>query len=142
MRYQSAVPNRNGRYPGVFALANGLRHIGLLTADDSAWHQEANRVATAAYVDPMAVDPDCYDQKRNPGARAWFSVDAVDLLVMVTAYLRLLDRYDVPWVQLTTRSPGRIVYRDAVQIVAVPHSYRDDWPFPTIDAGPSRMTGA
>lgn len=130
VRYQSAVPDRHGRYPGVFALANGLRHSGLLTEMDMEWHQEANRRATAAYIDPTTVDPDCYDQSRNPGARAWFSADAIDLLAMTTPYLDLLDRYDVPWARLTTRNPGRIIYSDAVQVVAVPYSYRDDWPFP------------
>jgi len=45
-------------------------------------------------------------------------------------YLQLLDRYEVPWVQLTTRTPGRIVYQDAEQIVAVPYQYPEDWPFP------------
>lgn len=130
VRYQSAVPNRNGHFPGVFALANGLRHNGLLTAEDVRWHQEANQRTTAAYVDPTTVDPHCYDQTRNPGARAWFAADAVELLALTVPYLDLLDRYDVPWVQLTTRAPGRIVYRDGDQVVAVPHSYPDDWRFP------------
>ncbi|RPE78624.1 hypothetical protein EDF39_1305 [Frondihabitans sp. PhB161] len=131
VRYQSAVPNRHGRYPGVFALANGLRDHAILTAEDAEWHQEANLRATTEYIDPSSVDPDCYDQSRNPGARAWFSVDAVDALAMTIPYLDLLDRYDVPWVQLISRTPGRIIYSDAVQVVAVPHSYCDDWPFPT-----------
>jgi len=39
----------------------------------------------------MTVIPDCYDQKRNPGAPALFSADAIDLLAMVAAYLDLLD---------------------------------------------------
>lgn len=31
----------------------------------------------------------------------------------------------------TTRTPGRIVYRDDVLVVAIPLAYPDDWPFPT-----------
>jgi len=126
VRYQSAVPNRKGDYPGVFALANGLRHDRLLTPEDNAWHHEANRRATAAYVDPTTVEPHCYDQNRNPGARAWFAAEAVELLALTDPYLDLLDRYDVPWVKLTTRTPGRVVYRDDVQVVAVPPTYPDD----------------
>lgn len=126
VRYQSAVPNRNGRYPGVFALANGLRHHGLLTDEDAEWHREANRRATAAYVDPTTVDPDCYDQSRNPGAKAWFAGEAVDLLALTDPYLDLLGRYNAPWVRITSRTPGQIVYRDDVQIVAVPHTYPAD----------------
>ncbi len=131
VRYQSAVPNRNGRYPGVFALASGLRHHGLLTDDDAEWHREANRRATAAYLDPTTVVPDCYDHNRNPGARSWFSAEAVHLLDMTAPYLDLLDRYSVPWTRITSRTPGRIVYRDDVQVVAVPYAYPTDWRFPT-----------
>jgi hypothetical protein len=130
VRYQSAVPNRHGRFPGVFALANGLRDDAVLSPEDHAWLLEANRNATAAYVDPTTVDSTCYDTTLNPGARSWFAADALKLLEMTAPYLDLLDRYSVPWVQLTTRSPGRIVYRDATQIVAVPYRHPEDWPFP------------
>jgi hypothetical protein len=41
VRYQSAVLNRKGRYPGVFAHANGFLHHGLVAADDAEWHREA-----------------------------------------------------------------------------------------------------
>jgi hypothetical protein len=129
VRYQSAVPNRRGRFPGVFALANGLQRDGMLSDAETGWLQEANARATAMYGDPTTAQPDCYDEIRNPGARAWFSADAVALLEMVGPYLELLDRYEVPWMQLVTRSPGRIVYQDAVQVVAVPHTHADAWPF-------------
>jgi hypothetical protein len=113
----------------VFALANGLRDDGLLTPEDQGWLLEANRNATATYVDPTTVDPTCYDPTVNPGARAWFVADAANLLAMAASYLELLDRYEVPWMQLITHSPGRIVYRDATQIVAVPYQHPSDWPF-------------
>jgi hypothetical protein len=131
VRYQSAVPNRLGRFPGVFALANGLHRSGLLTPADQIWLQDANRRATAAYPDPSTVDPDCYDQDRNPGARAWFTADARHLLDLTGPYLEMLDRYGVPWVQLSTRTPGRIVYRDDVQVIAVPQTFSEHWPFPS-----------
>ncbi|MBT1542746.1 hypothetical protein KK103_13330 [Curtobacterium flaccumfaciens pv. flaccumfaciens] len=129
VRYQSAVPNRRGRFPGVFALANGLQRDGRLSAAETRWLREVNLHATAMYTDPTTVQPDCYDETRNPGARAWFAADAVELLEMVGPYLELLDRHGIPWMQLVTRSPGRIVYRDAVQVVAVPHTHADAWPF-------------
>lgn len=34
VRFQSAVPNRRGAFPGVFALANGLAGDGRLSAED------------------------------------------------------------------------------------------------------------
>lgn len=96
VRWQSAVPNRNGHHPGIFAFENGLRHSGLLNDGDAVWHKEANRRATAAYVDPTTVDPLCYDQIHNPGARAWCNAGAVELLALTAPYLDRLDRYDVP----------------------------------------------
>lgn len=126
-RYQSAVPNRRGTYPGVFALANGLAEHGLLDADDHAWLRAANRRAYDLHADPSAADPHCYDRDLNPGARAWFKDPAGELLGFVSGYLALLDRYAVPWVELTTTSPGRVVYEDAVQVVAVPYAYPGDW---------------
>ncbi|WP_234399319.1 hypothetical protein [Psychromicrobium lacuslunae] len=46
---------------------------------------------------------------------------------MTEQYLELLDRYQVPWTELRTMSPGRIVYQDSNQIVAVPYQHTD-WP--------------
>jgi len=128
VRFQSAVPNRRGTYPGVFALANGLRLSGLLSAEEGEWMDAANARASESYADPRSVDPDCYDRDINPGARAWFRATAADLLAFTGDYLALLDRHDVPWQELRTRTPGRIVYADDVQVIATPHTV-DDWPF-------------
>ena len=129
IRYQSAVPNRRGRFPGVFAMANGLRDEGLLGEADKQWLQIANADASAIYADPTTVEADCYNSALNPGARSWFKAESTQLLDMTAAYLDLLDRHNVPWVALRTRNPGRLVYEDAVQVVAVPHTYPDHWPF-------------
>lgn len=128
-RYQSAVPNRRGRFPGVFAMANGLRGEGLLGETDKHWLQNANANASAAYTDPTTVVADCYNSELNPGARSWFKAESTQLLDMTVAYLDLLDRHDIAWMALRTRNPGRLVYEDAVQVVAVPHTYPDHWPF-------------
>ncbi len=127
VRFQSVVPNRSGRFPGVFALANGLARSGDLSPEDAAWHRAANDRANTMYTDPTTVEPDCYDRVLNPGARSWFRSSSVELLDMTKAYLDLLDRYDVGWVELRTTSPGRITYADEVQCVAVPPTFDEDW---------------
>lgn len=127
VRFQSAVPNARGAFPGVFALVNGLARHGLLTSADQDWVRRANADADDAYPDPSTTDPLSYDPTVHPGARAWFRQDAHDLLRRTEAYLDLLSRYEVPWMELRTASPGRIVYADLVQVVAVPGSYPDDW---------------
>ncbi|MFD2339949.1 hypothetical protein FGG90_14295 [Clavibacter tessellarius] len=132
VRFQSAAPNRRGTFPGVFALANGLREEGRLSEEELAWLADRNAHMNATYADPSTVVPGCYDRALHPRARAWFradAVDAVDLLHVTRAYLDLLDRHDVPWHELRTRTPGRITYEDDVQVVAVPHAH-DAWPFP------------
>ncbi|WP_373992761.1 hypothetical protein [Arthrobacter sp. E44] len=129
IRYQSAVPNRRGRFPGVFAMANGLGNEGLLNEADRQWLRIANANASATHVDPTTVAADCYNSELNPGARSWFKAESTQLLNMTTTYLDLLDRYDIPWTALRTRNPGRIVYEDEVQVVAVPHTYETHWPF-------------
>ena len=127
IRFQSAVPSRSGRFPGVFALANALAAQGRLSACDLRWWTEANARLTAAYRDPSAVSPGCYDAQVNPGARAWFTLPSSEPLEMTREYLDLLDRYGVPWTELRTRSPGRITYEDDVQVVAVSSTYDADW---------------
>jgi hypothetical protein len=137
VRFQSAVPNRRGRYPGVFALANGLAAEGRLSPADRAWWAGANQRCDDLYADPSKADPHCYDPVANPGARSWFKASAAELLTITGDYLALLDRYSVPWVELRTASPGRIVYEDDVQVVAVPYRHPDDWPLTSGSRVPS-----
>lgn len=129
VRYRSAVPNRRGTYPGVFALANGLAADGRLDPADHAWWVATNAVGEQLYTDPSAVDPTCYDRELHPGAAAWFRSSATELLDLSAQYLDLLDRYGVPWHELRSDSPGHVVYADDVQVVAVPFRHPEDWPF-------------
>jgi len=127
IRFQSAVPSRSGRFPGVFALANALATQGRLSSEDLHWWREANARLTAAYLDPSTVSPGCCDVQTNPGARAWFKLPSSDPLEMTREYLDLLDRYGVQWMELRTTTPGRITYEDDFQVVAVPYTHDADW---------------
>ncbi|GAA4845520.1 hypothetical protein GCM10023221_24820 [Luteimicrobium xylanilyticum] len=120
VRFESAEPNARGHRPGVFALANGLARAGLLTAEEHAWWRRSNDWCNRAYPDPSTADPLVYDREANPGAKAWFKASAVELVDRTREYLVLLDRHGVGWVERRTSTPGRIVYEDEVQVVAVP----------------------
>jgi hypothetical protein len=100
----------------------------VLSPADHGWWVVGNARGDALYTDPASVDSTVYDRRTNPGARSWFKDTAHELLSMTSDYLRLLDRYGVPWVELRTASPGRRVYEDEVQVVAVPYTYAEDWP--------------
>ncbi|OIH86424.1 hypothetical protein BLJ79_00045 [Arthrobacter sp. UCD-GKA] len=117
IRYQGTAPNRHGRFPGVFALANGLASAGRLDPADVAWHRTANAAANALYPDPTSASPEYY---ALPGACSWFKVSATHLLEMTREYLQLLDRHHVGWIELRSTSPGTITHEDDVQVVAVP----------------------
>lgn len=129
IRFQSAVPNARGAFPGIFAMTNGLRDAHLLSDVDEAWVRRRNAHGNRAYTDPSTRVADCYDPAINPGARSWFRSEAEELLRMARDDARLLDRYEVPWVELRTPRPGRIVYADQVQVVAVPYTHDQHWPF-------------
>ncbi|MFK5688746.1 hypothetical protein ACI3EY_03695 [Ornithinimicrobium sp. LYQ92] len=130
VRFQSAVPNRRGRFPGVFALANGLAHDGLLSHADHRWWESANTAMNAAYAHPTANDPTAYDPVRHPGATSWFKdPEAAGLIERAREYLELLDRYGVPWVELRTRTPGVVHYEDEVQVVSTAYQFAEHWPF-------------
>jgi len=48
---------------------------------------------------------------------------------MTRGYLELLDIYGIGWVELRTKTPDRITFQDAVQIVAVPPTHKHERPF-------------
>ncbi|MFD3451978.1 hypothetical protein ACFWVC_07325 [Streptomyces sp. NPDC058691] len=122
VRFQATVPNARGRYPGLFALANGLGRSGVLSAEDHRFWRENNAWYEANFTDPSTVDPTVYDRAINPGAAAWFKHTAGELLDRATGYLELLARHAVACERLESSRPGRIIYEDDHQIVVVPHS--------------------
>jgi putative hydrolase of the HAD superfamily len=120
IRFESPTPNARGHHVGVFGLANGLARAGTLAPEDHAWWRHSNDWCDAAYPDPSATHPMAYDKTVNPGAKAWFKSTAVHLVDKTREYLELLDRYGVGWVERRTTAPGKVVYEDDVQVVAVP----------------------
>ncbi|MGC5167357.1 hypothetical protein [Luteimicrobium sp. DT211] len=120
VRLEAVEPNRRGHHPGVFGLANGLARAGFLTLEDQVWWRRNNDWCDAAYLDPSGVDPLVYDRDVNPGAKAWFRASATPLVAKAREYGALLDRYGVACAERHTRDPGRVVYEDDVQVVAVP----------------------
>lgn len=130
-RFQSGAPNRHGRFPGFFAMLRGLAVEGLLSDSDRALWDTFVARSYELHIEPTKVDPRCYD---HPEARAWFRATATDLLTLARDCCEVLDRYDVPWVELRTTRPGVVTYEDEVQVIAIPHTYPDDWPFKPLAA--------
>ncbi|MEU1958656.1 hypothetical protein [Nocardia sp. NPDC019304] len=120
VRYQAAAPNRNGRYPGVFALVNGLAWSGCLNAEQEHFHRRENAWYQAYLIDPGRLDPSPYDRTRHPRAEAWFKSSATQFLARVGGYLAILDFHGVAWTRLESDDPGRILYDDPNQVIVVP----------------------
>lgn len=117
VRFEAALPNRQGRFPGVFGLVNGLGKDGRLSAEQESFRRAGNDWYDANFTNPSDVDPEVY---LRPGARAWFKVTSPHLIDRVTGYLAILDAHAVAWRRLESDDPGLIVYEDADQVVVVP----------------------
>ncbi len=119
IRFQSPTRGPRGHHPGVFGLANALAREGRLSPDEYAIWRASNDWYDAHFPNPSDNDPTVYDPVLNPGAAAWFRPTATEALARVAPYLRILRAHDVPCVRLESTSPGRIVYADEYQVVAV-----------------------
>ncbi|WP_433630642.1 hypothetical protein [Nocardia sp. CA-120079] len=122
VRFEAAEANRHGRYPGVFALVNGLARAGVLTGEQERFRRLNNDWYNADLVDPSDVDPGIYDRAVHPGAASWFKVAAVEMIARVAGYLAILDAHGVGWVRLDSDALGEILYEDSNQVVAVRRS--------------------
>jgi hypothetical protein len=121
VRFQGT--DRGGRdvHPGVFALVNNLAREGRLTAEQELFRRINNAWYDVNYTNPTSVDPTVYDPAVNPGAAAWFKSSARHLIERVDGYLEILAAHGVGYRCLRSSDPGRIVYEDGDQVVAVPH---------------------
>lgn len=121
VRFESPTPNGRGAHIGIFGLANGLAHRDLLSSQDREWLATSNAWRDTAYADPATVDATIFDKTVHPLATCWFKSTAEHLLVQVSGYLDLLDRYDVKWRERRATDPGRPIYEDQVQVVVLPY---------------------
>lgn len=122
IRFQSPHPGKRGVHTGVFGLANRLGKSGALTAEEYAIWRAGNDWYNSAYPDPTSCDPSVYDESINPQATAWFKSTATYLLERIPKYLEILQAHGVKCDRVESAAPGRIIYEDDVQIVAVPHA--------------------
>nr|WP_030255763.1 hypothetical protein [Streptacidiphilus jeojiense] len=120
VRFQGTKPNAKGRFPGVFALANGLGRAGALSEEEHRFWRSGNDWYEANFTNPSTVDPTVYDRVLNPGAEAWFKAMAGEVIDRVNGYLELLAAHGVSCERLESSAPGRVIYEDDDQIVVVP----------------------
>ncbi|MFJ9417264.1 hypothetical protein ACIRPT_24175 [Streptomyces sp. NPDC101227] len=122
IRFQSPHRNTRGHFTGVFGLINTLAREGRLTDEQESFRRVNNSWYDAAYTDPSTVDPTVYDHEINPGAAAWFKPSAAHLIARVPGYLEVLAAHGVDCRMMRSVDPGRVIYEDDVQVVAVPYA--------------------
>jgi len=126
VRYESAVPDRHGRYPGIFAMLRGLRESGRMSEADGALAEE---LVARSYA--LHDEPDATVFETTPRAISWFVAGgerSTALRTLAEDVARLLARYGIATRVVRTTDPGRITFADDVQVVAVPRTDAD-WPF-------------
>jgi hypothetical protein len=121
VRFRSRYPNKSGEQVGIFGLVNVLGRNGMLAPEEERFRRENNDWYDAAYPDPCRTHPQVYDQTLNPYAAAWFKTTATHLTDRIPGYLAVLDAHNIAWEEIRTSDPGKIVYTDECQVVAVPH---------------------
>ena len=120
VRFQGVEVGRWGVAVGVFGLVNTLAKQGLLTREQEAFRRLNNDWYDANYTNPSDVDASVYDRELNPGAVAWFKESADHLIERVDGYLDILEAHGVAYQRVESSSPGRVIYEDSDQVVAVP----------------------
>lgn len=121
VRFRSEYPNQAGEHVGVFGLVNVLGRHGMLTPAEERFRRENNAWYDARYPNPCDTNPSAYDPAVNSHAAAWFKPTASELISRISGYLSILNAHSVAWEEARTRDPGRLVYSDEYQVVAVPH---------------------
>jgi hypothetical protein len=127
VRYQATRANARGIFPGVFALVNGLYFAGELSDAQVALRREVHDWFNANLTNPADVDEGVFDRTRNPITLSWFKASAWACFAKLPTYLTILDAHGIGYERVSSYRPGRIVYEDALQVVAVPakHAARD-----------------
>ncbi|QWB24768.1 hypothetical protein KJK29_20510 [Streptomyces koelreuteriae] len=137
VRFQGTLPNDRGSFPGVFGLANRLAREGKLDAEQYRFWRAGNDWYDANCPNPSDADPLVYDHETHPGAVAWFKTSSTEFVTRVDGYLELLAAHGVECRRLESSDPGRIVYEDEYQVVAIPHADHE----PSGTAAPTHHDG-
>ena len=104
------------------AWSTSLANQGRLTAEQERFRRRMNAWYAAAFPDPCRTHPDTYDRRINPGAAAWFRDTATHLIDRVQGYLYILHAHGLAYQRVQSADPGRIIYQDLHQVVAVPNA--------------------
>jgi hypothetical protein len=117
VRYQALRPSKSGRFPGVFALVNGLGFDDELSESERRWWRANNLWFESQLTDPFKLDPSLSDRLVHPHTSSWFRVDAAEYVDRTSGYLDILMRHRVAWVELRGETVGPQVFADEHRVI-------------------------
>ena len=113
------MPDARSGYPiGILVAAHELRDSNRISVADEAWLR-----SHLAYFNMHLKIPACLKDPANRRALSWFSSGS-KMIGRVWDIKALMEEYDLFIEGLSSRDPGRIIYQDGHQVVAIPHSKR------------------
>lgn len=117
LRFQAVEASPSGRFPGVFALVNGLGFADRLSESERQWWKANNDWFETHLTDPATIDSTVFERSTHPQTSSWFRHEADRFIQRAHGYLNILDEHGVAWIELCSNEPGPILYSDEVQIV-------------------------
>lgn len=104
-----------GRSIGILVAGHTLRDVGEISVDE---HREL-RLRLKWFNDNLHIPP-TYDDPQNKRALSWFKSSATKPIQYMWDLKRMLDQHGFHVDVLKTLEPGKIIYEDDWQVVAIP----------------------
>lgn len=109
--------NDSNEKQGFFMAMAELRNSGALYP----WEAEIDKVVYRWFNDHLLV-PHVQSKDNKAHAISWFKSTATEYIENMRQFAAILEAHDYVVEQLVTERPGKILYEDDEQIVAVPFS--------------------
>jgi hypothetical protein len=115
-----SVDRQSGRRSGIIHAAFYLKEEGQL-----ADYEEEELEKVFGWLNKNLPVPTRLSKKRNshqgrPQGISWFKGSATECVSMIRIIAAILEEHGIPVQQLVSDRPGKIVYEDEYQIVALP----------------------
>jgi hypothetical protein len=108
----------SGRSLGILVAAHDLRDSNRVSVADETWLR-----THLGYFNMHLKIPPCLKDPANRRALSWFRSGS-KMIDRVWDLKALMEEYDIFIEVVSSLNPGRIVYQDGHQVVAIPHSRR------------------
>lgn len=104
---------------GIFAAMGDLKRMNRMSEKEEAWYKDV-----ADWFNKNLTNPSCFDSPISENikfrAKSWFVLSPSDFLSNAKEVAKLLKKYGIFVDELLSDNPGKILYKDQIQVVALP----------------------